>query len=725
MTASANGQNSLQNQQFRFDDVTVDRAGFRVTRDGEPRTLTPRAFDVLVFLIEHRDRVVEKQELFDGVWGEVFVTDNSLTKAVKEIRQALGDDASAPRYVETVPRRGYRFVAELDTEDAAEPHVAPPPEAVTAPPRRPWAIAAAAVVLVALVAVALWAARAPREETGSAAPAVDRTRQITTGAGLEAFPAFSPDGGSLAYSSDRTGSFEICVRPLAPGSREVQVTSDGQMNVEPSWSPDGSRIAFCSQKRGGIWIVPAFGGVARRVTEFGSRPRWSPDGTGIVFQSDTLTDLGPNAFGATAPSTLWLVAPDGGAPRQLTREGDPPGGHGSPAWSPDGRRVVFANYGAGPTSLWSVAVADGQITQLTESPLLAFDPVWAPDGSAVFYSATVKSKNFGIWRLPVDPGTGAPSGEPAEVTGTGAAVGRYLAISPDGNRLAYTAVTTVDNVWTVGVDPTTGEPEGHPIALTSDTSFRKSSPAYAPDGRRVVYSAAVTGAGSDLWIASDGAEPVQITAEREPESFASWFPDGRHVAYLTWRPDGWAYRALDVTDGSRRDLLTGDDTFAFPRVSPDGRFVAFHRDDGRTFNVWTMDLETKHSAQVTFDREMAGWPCWSPDGAMLAVEVKRGDSTQVAVVPVAGGPVVELTAGRGQSWTGSWSPGGDRIAFAGYRDGLWNIWWVSRTTRAERQLTFFTQPNVYVRAPNWSPRGDRIAFEYAEIAGDVWLLELR
>lgn len=105
---------------YYFDDVIVDLATFRVLKSDDSRTLEPRVFDLLIFLIENRGRVVEKQELFEQVWKQAFVTDNALTRAIKEIRRAIGDDASSPRYIETIPKRGYRFIAHVETSPAAE-----------------------------------------------------------------------------------------------------------------------------------------------------------------------------------------------------------------------------------------------------------------------------------------------------------------------------------------------------------------------------------------------------------------------------------------------------------------------------------------------------------------------------------------------------------------------------------------------------------------------------
>jgi len=96
---------------WTFDAVTVDPATFRVLVNGVPQALEPKSFRLLQFLIEHRDRVVSKEEIFQAVWAGAFVTDNALTRVVAQIRKAIGDDPKQPRYIETVPTIGYRFIA--------------------------------------------------------------------------------------------------------------------------------------------------------------------------------------------------------------------------------------------------------------------------------------------------------------------------------------------------------------------------------------------------------------------------------------------------------------------------------------------------------------------------------------------------------------------------------------------------------------------------------------
>ncbi len=105
--------------------------------------------------------------------------------------------------------------------------------------------------------------------------------------------------------------------------------------------------------------------------------------------------------------------------------------------------------------------------------------------------------------------------------------------------------------------------------------------------------------------------------------------------------------------------------------------------------------------------------------------MKRGDDAYLMVIPNDGGEPEQLTSGHGRSWPYSFSPNGDKIVFAGDRDGVWNVWWVSRSSKRQKQLTNYTKPNAFVRYPAWSPLGNQIAYEYAETSGNIWLMELK
>jgi Tol biopolymer transport system component len=142
-------------------------------------------------------------------------------------------------------------------------------------------------------------------------------------------------------------------------------------------------------------------------------------------------------------------------------------------------------------------------------------------------------------------------------------------------------------------------------------------------------------------------------------------------------------------------------------------------------NVWTMPLSGGEPKQLTFDPEFAGFPAWSSDSRWIAVQIKRGDNTHVGVMPAVGGEILQLTNEKGQAWVNGWSGDNDRIIFAGMRNGIWNVFSVSRTSREIRQLTHFDKINTYVRYPSMSPAGDKVVYEYAETTGNVWMVELK
>jgi Tol biopolymer transport system component len=117
--------------------------------------------------------------------------------------------------------------------------------------------------------------------------------------------------------------------------------------------------------------------------------------------------------------------------------------------------------------------------------------------------------------------------------------------------------------------------------------------------------------------------------------------------------------------------------------------------------------------------------CWSPDGQFLAFETKRADDAHLFIIPSSGGTPIQLTFDHGQSWPHSWSPDGSKIAFAGLRNGIWNIYSVSLATKEQKQLTHYSKQNAFARYPAWSPLGNQIVYEYAETIGNIWLMELK
>jgi Tol biopolymer transport system component/tRNA A-37 threonylcarbamoyl transferase component Bud32 len=561
-------------------------------------------------------------------------------------------------------------------------------------------------------------------------PSYGESVQLTTATGLELDPSLSADGAAVAYTSDRTGAFEIFVRDLGPGGQERQLTTDGTQNFEPSFSPDGEWIAYHSLDRSGIWAVPASGGAPRRLTSEGSRPSFSPDGEWIAYQTQSNPQLSETSIAAIGASNLRLVRVDGSSGRELTRRGAPPGAHGAPTFSPDGLWVAFSASDRSASELWAIRVdlrsgEPGELVRLLGgsqqgSTIMAYDPSYSADGRFLYFSGR-RREVHDLLALPLEDGR--PTGDVVPIS-HGLTSFRHVTVSGDGKRMAYTAIATRSNLHSLPISAA-GEAAGEPRALTSGNS-RNSRPAFSADGGRLSYDHWTLGSTVGIWVMdADGTNPVQITLEQAIATISSWFPDGR-VGYLLRRQG--VMRVVDPAAPGEFSAVTPlDEDVGWARISPDGGRLAFHsKGDGLSLQVYVLDLATGRRRQLTRGKAMTAFPCWSADGRWLTVQAEKGGSRHVMVLPADPAPgtrgeAEELTTGAGQNWAYSFSPDSDKVVFAANRGGFWNVWWVSRSTGEEKQLTDYRLLHGYVRYPAWSPAGDQIVYELAETTGDIWV----
>jgi Tol biopolymer transport system component/DNA-binding winged helix-turn-helix (wHTH) protein len=758
-----------------FGDVRVDLAAERVWRGDELVELEPKAFEVLRHLLHNPDRLISKQELFDTVWERTAVTDNALTRVVAQLRRAIGDDARDARYIETVPTRGYRFIAPIERlpgAAAAPANVAAAPEAEAPVPAGVGAAAAATVpgqqtawqrlwnsrsltaaaiggliVLAASALVARWGqpAAGPSEAVAAMPAGVPSTggkdlqgpvTQLTFSMDLDSFPSFSPDGTMLAYSSLQQSKLDLYVRSFASGSQTRQVTNDGQQNVQPDWSPDGQYLAYHSIARGGIWVVPAAGGTTRQIAEFGSAPRWSPDGRSVVYQSSEVHGL--DVPTAIAPSTLWITTFPRGERRPLTQADTPPGGHSQPAWSSDGARVFFVTQSPGPSAIWTIDVASGALHRVMPCPQSCATPVLDVDGRALFYTA---DPDRGVWRVPLSADGRSAAGEPVALFTPIDSDVQGLALRRDGRQLAFTLQTVRSNLDSIALPGSrlAAKSDGkaaampRPQPVTRDTSFRNTWPIVSPDGDKLAYLSRRSGAGRHIWVAAlDGTGARQLTFDIPVGPMHSWLPGGHEIAYLAARDRRLELRAIELTTGRSR-LLRGYGPWSMTeriklmhaRFMPDGAHIVISQIRDGVLNLWTQDLQSGALRQLTHDREAAGFPTVSQDGQWIAYEVMRGGDVHLAIVPRGGGEARVLTSGRGLYWPHSFAPDGDRIALAYRSDGLWRVGAVSRTTGRLEPLSEPVPANSFVRYPAWSARNDRIVYEHAQVTGNIWMAALR
>jgi len=717
----------------RFGDVEVDAEAFQVRRAGVPVPLEPKAVELLLFLVRSEGRLVTKAELLQAVWPGTFVTESALTRLVAQVRKALGDDVREERYIETVPTRGYRFVAAFPespagpatpadhVDEASRSRRAKPSAIRNRTARGTYAVAGVVFVAIALPFLLSALGRRVTAPAVMGRAAAGGRMLVSTAPGFNGYPAFSPDGSSLAFSSDRTGALEIWIRPLVSGARELQVTNDGQNNLQPAFSPDGRLLAYTSLSQGGIWVVPVLGGVPRQITKFGSRPAWSPDGGTLAFLSSDVVQID---LEGSSTSRIWLVPAAGGTPRALTERWDPPGGHRCVSFAPDGRRLAFAASG----KVWLLEVETGKMVRL-EFMRPEYDPSIAGLGSwsEVRWSRDGKSLiGLGQERSEVLLGRYDFEHERAEVSSLMVVADpmqrlEHVALAPDGRRMAFSLVSSHNDLVSMPLGQN-GEPLAKPTPLLPSLASFKTIPQFSLDGSRVSFQVWRPGEGALIFTAaSDGRDPAQA-GTGSPRTGASFDPRG-HLVMVT--KDGQnQHRLVEVDPATGRERpLREMPPASFMRLSPDGNEVAFMCGGEPLFAVCVAGTQGGEPRRLVTSEDGVGWPVWSPDGR-LAVELYEGEDTSIAVVPRSGGVPQRTTHLPGQSWPHSWTPDGRNVVFAGQRQGIWNVYLVETETGQERRITPYTRAVVNVRYPAWSPAGDRVAFVYSEVSSDVWVAPL-
>jgi Tol biopolymer transport system component/DNA-binding winged helix-turn-helix (wHTH) protein len=643
-----------------FGPFRFDRARLRLFRDSEEITVPSRVVGVLGALIAQAGRVVSRGALIREVWKGSHVTETSAAEAVSLLRQALGDDAQSPLFVQTVPRRGYRFIAAL-TEAAPLPARAEPtPNTLDKPSpagdsrergpilvrsRARWL--AAGGVLLALLGVllaTLLAGRGASSAAGAPAPAVRFTIRLPEGDSILAYRsslAFSRDGRWLAIAVTRNGESRLLLRPL--DSAELREGPHSAGASGPFFSPDGRSIAFFADGR--LVRMPREGAppvtIARAPTGLGGA--WAEDGW-IYFNRSPI-------------GGIWRVRAEGGDSEPITRL-DPSAGEVAHVWPsllPNGGALFYTVWTA---TFESTRIAVQRLDGSSPRTLVerAGHAIFVPPGHLVWVGESgpmVASFDPGRLEL-TTPGEPLPypvSVNPALQLGV-------QAISPTGALAFRPGSLPVGKRRLAFLD---GEGRSEPLVLP-DRFF--ANIAWDPVHERFAATV-LDGTHSDVWIAADGAGTRRLASEGfniEP----LWSPDGRRVAFASSR-DGAFVIYEQAADGSApARVLTRGAEHRYPASwRPDGEALLFGKTNARTgLDLWLLEQSgegwTEKPFTVSEADELYGQ--FSPDGRWVAYSTDRTGRREIFVLPAAGagGPwQASFEGGR----CARWSPSGDELYY--------------------------------------------------------------
>jgi Tol biopolymer transport system component/DNA-binding winged helix-turn-helix (wHTH) protein len=496
----------LKDHVIRFAAFEVDLRAGELRKNGLKLKLSGQPLQVLSILTEQTGQVVTREELQSRLWPDTFVdVDHNLNSAINRIREVLGDSAESPRFVETVPRRGYRFL--IPVEKSASPRGFGEKTTI----RAQW-IALGSAALLFLSGIAIWGVSRKAKESGllsgEAAP-------LTALPGFHAYPAFSPDGNQVAFVIEGEGRQPGIYTAIVGGEKALRLTSDAG-DSSPTWSPDGGRVAFTRYSPDNhslsVTVIPALGGSERKLYTFPYRPpdstewvNWSPSGDFLAFAENRRVQLLSTADYTTQPLTS---PPD--------RSFDY-----APTFSPDGTKVAFVRGTAGANDdLFVVPIKGGEPKRLTFDRCAIYSPsAWTPDGREIVFASSRRGLH-NLWRIPVSGGT--PKTITRVVTAT------HPSISRKGD-LVYLQQLSNDNIWRLGL-----KDELHvqgPATPLISAKWQNTQPHFSPDGKRIAFESDRSGY-SEIWTCdSDGSNCGQLTSLKGSARTAHWSPDGRQIAF--------------------------------------------------------------------------------------------------------------------------------------------------------------------------------------------------
>lgn len=649
-------------QLIRFGIFEVNCATGELRKNGAKVPLQGQPFQVLAILLKHAGELVGREALRQKVWPEdTFVDfDHALNTAITKIRIALGDEADNPRFVETMPRRGYRFIGQVDKPSSHEDKPSAQEERPERHTERRRLLGVGATVLVLLCGIGIW--RFARNHAEAPLPPIEVVPLVGL-PGLESEPAFSPDGNQVAFAirgSQNSGIYTTVVG----GVKSLRLTSNSG-DCCPSWSPDGRQVAFLRPFDEGlaIYVIPAFGGTEHRSYSgpAGSFPfyrslDWSPDGKLLAF-TESHTDR--------THTWIALLSLADSSTRRVTSPSDQELDYG-PAFSLDGSTVAFVRgIVAGAVSdLYVVSSAGGAPKRLTfDNAWIFAAPTWTPDGRDIVFSS-LRGGLASLWRISVSGGT------PRPVVGVGE-MATSPSISRKGNQLVYQHVIRDDNILRINLKDEKHR-QGPPAQVTSEKG-RKLRPRFSPDGKRIAFESYRLGY-SDIWACdSDGSNCRQLTSLRGVAGAASWSPDGRYIAFEFRPKEHSEIYLLEVDGGMPRLLVTlpGADNGG-PTWSRDGKWIYFYSDrGGGPLQLWKIQLNGGPPVQVT------------RNGGVFATESADGRFLYYAKVNVPGIWKMPIQGGEET-----------RVLDQPYRNFAWWDWALGKN--GIYFLNFETQPNATV-----------------------------
>jgi Tol biopolymer transport system component/DNA-binding winged helix-turn-helix (wHTH) protein len=736
---------------YEFGSFSLDVSERLLTCEGRIIPLAPKVFDTLQVLVENSGHLLEKEILLEKLWPDTVVEEGNLTTYISQLRKALGENGNSQSYIETVPRRGYRFVAEVKeisplsapefsaSELEIESEIVHPVSflqeaiplkpSIVAPPTSAKFFGAKfkfyLLPIFLLTALgASWFIGKKVFPAKNSSPFQDISISRLTTNGRVPMAAISPDGKYVSYIVKDGAHESLWLRQTATTSNVQIIPPAETMFLRPTFSPDGTQIYFVvyessfvegATKIGVLYRIPSLGGTPNKILEdIDSHIAISPDGKKISFIRN---------FPAEKECALMIANTDGSEIRKLTTRKFPenfsmPDG---PSWSPDGKTIACAIFNrVAEESYFRVAgynVESGAETIFNEQKWHWMGQIsWLEDGSGLIVNAwDVRSKAISdqIWFVPNS------KGEVRKITND---INNYHGLSLASNVISLVTVqsTRLSRIWIL--------PDGDSSKATAITSGIGDSYseflglAFTPAGK-IVYGTQASG-NSDIWVMdADGKNQRQLTTEPHSDLSPSLSRDGNVVVYSSYR-DGVPHVWKMNPDGSDPQQITKGRGETEAIITPDGQWILYSEEGQEAKTLWKIQLDGA-SAPVQITGQAASAAAVSPDGKLIACllvdsEVKR---KKLAILSFEDGHVIQYFELKNLPKYNQlrWMPDGQAISFISTNNGVGNIWKQPINGGNAQQITNYQDDLIY--RFSWSADGKQLAIERGMTVNDIILIQ--
>ncbi len=682
---------------YRFGEFRLDPVKRVLLRGGDPVPLTPKVFDTLLALVRRSGRVIAKDELLSEIWPDTFVEEGNLAQNIFILRKTLGQDGKTKPFIETIPKHGYRFIAEVEelsndgssmvVEELIRTHI------VTEElPNEGHYTAHAKVVAENMRGGKSDRTQIPKSSLrlilGSRLSAFSRlsnfARKHVKAVGLVLLSCLIL-AAILVTRLSRSGNEQSLSKSLArlQNMRITKLTNTGKA-VRSVISPDGKYIAY-AQMDGmleSLWLrqVPAINNIE-------VVPPACVSYVGLTFSQDSsalyyvIYEQGAHT-GAVYIGALYQVPVLGGTPRKIISDID-----SNVTFSPDGKRLAFSRYEP-KDKVGELIVADvngtgeKKLATLSHGELIGSGPAWSPDGKIIICPVRMGSpihRNVTLTAVRVDNGAeesvtnrqwksigqvtwladgsglvmdawdesvsflsrqiwhiSYPSGEARLIIND---LNSYegLSVTTDAKALVTALSDRVANFW---IAPSGDVSKATQITSGSGDRYGETMGiSWTPDGR-IVYGSLADDKIS-VWIMNaDGNNRKQLTANPDINFKPAVSPDGRSIVFVSRRTGSPHLWKMNI-DGNNLKQLTNGNTETFPDISPDGRWIAYTLIDNSVPTVWKVAIDGGESIRLT-DKD-ASDPSISPDGKLIACYYKESLESyrKIAIIPFGGGAPIK------------------------------------------------------------------------------------